>query len=163
MRFVLSVLGLMAVTFVSGCEKPQEVFGNFANADSVELVQDAVNALSANFPPAKTRLALVQETEDAFGAALVEALRADGYAVAEYVEPAERDKYLPGVAKPAGLAFAYVVDGMDDELRVTLHVGDGTLSRMYRIQESGGAFEYIPLGFWTRKEGADGAREDGYE
>ncbi len=43
-----------------------------------------MSALSTNFPPAKTRLALVQETEDAFGVALVEALRADGYAVAEY-------------------------------------------------------------------------------
>ena len=159
MRFVMLFLGLLTMTLTSGCEKPQEEFGNFASADSVELVQDAVNALSANFPPAKTRLALVQETEDAFGAALVEALRADGYAVAEY---AGGDKYLP-TAKPAGLAFAYVVDDMDDELRVTLHVGDGTLSRMYRIQESGGAFEYIPLGFWTRKEGADGAREDGHE
>ena len=159
MRSVMLFLGLLAMTLVSGCGKQPVVYGNFANADSVELVQDAVNALSANFPPAKTRLALVQETEDAFGAALVEALRADGYAVAEY---AGGDKYLP-TAKPAGLAFAYVVDDMDDELRVTLHVGDGTLSRMYRIQESGGAFEYIPLGFWTRKEGMDGAREDGHE
>ena len=107
-----------------------------------------MNALSTNFPPAKTRLALVQETEDAFGVALVEALRADGYAVGEY---AGGDKYLP-IAKPSGLAFAYVVDDMKDELRVALHVGDGTLSRMYRIQESDSAFEYIPMGFWTFRQ-----------
>ncbi len=149
MRFVLCVLGLVAVAFVSGCGKQPGVYGNFADADSVELVQDAVNALSTNFPPAKTRLALVQETEDAFGVALVEALRADGYAVAEY---AGGDKYLPGVTKPDGLAFAYVVDDMDDELRVVLHVGDGTLSRMYRVQDAGRAFEYIPLGFWTFRQ-----------
>ncbi len=72
MRFVLCVFGLVAVAFVSGCGKQPGVYGNFAEADSVELVQDAVNALSTNFPPAKTRLALVQETEDAFGVALVE-------------------------------------------------------------------------------------------
>ena len=152
MRFVLCVLGLVAVALVSGCEKQPGVYGNFAEADSVELVQDAVSALSTNFPPAKTRLALVQETEDAFGVALVEALRADGYAVAEYVKPGERDKYLSGVTKPDGLAFAYVVDDMDDELRVVLHVGGGTLSRMYRVQDAGRAFEYIPLGFWTFRQ-----------
>ncbi len=152
MRFCLVVLGTLAVTFVSGCGKQPGAFGNFANADSVELVRDAVNALSTNFPPAKTRLALVQETEDAFGVALVEALRADGYAVAEYAEPAGKDKYLSAVKKPDGLAFAYVVDDVKDELRVALHVGGGTLSRMYRIQESDGTFEYIPMGFWTFRQ-----------
>ncbi len=80
--------------------------------------------------------------------ALVEALRADGYAVAEY---AGGDKYLPAL-EPDGLAFAYVVDDMDDELRVVLHVGGGTLSRMYRVQDAGRAFEYIPLGFWTFRQ-----------
>jgi hypothetical protein len=133
---------------LAGCGKQPGVYGNFAEADSVELVRDAVNALSTNFPPAKTRLALVQETPDAFGVALVEALRAEGYAVAEY---AEGDTSLPAL-KPDGLAFAYVVDDMDDEVRVALHVGDGTLSRMYRVQDGGGAFEYIPLGFWTFRQ-----------
>ncbi len=152
MRFVLIVWGALVVAFVSGCVKQPGVYGNFAEADSVELVEDAVNALSTNFPPAKTRLALVQETEDAFGAALVEALRADGYAVAEYVKLGERDKYLSGVPKPDDIAFAYVVDDMDDEVRVVLHVGGGTLSRMYRVQDAGGAFEYIPLGFWTFRQ-----------
>ncbi len=148
MRFVLCVLGLSAVALVSGCGKQPGMYGNFAEADSVELVQDAVNALSTNFPPAKTRLALVQETEDAFGVALVEALRADGYDVAEY---AGGDTSLPAL-KPDGLAFAYVVDDQDDELRVVLHVGSGTLSRMYRVQDAGRAFEYIPLGFWTFRQ-----------
>ena len=148
MRFALVVLGMLIVAFVSGCGKQPGVYGNFAEADSVELVQDAVNALSTNFPPAKTRLALVQETEDAFGVALVEALRADGYAVAEHVRG---DTSLPAL-KPDGLAFAYVVDDLDDELRVVLHVGDGTLSRMYRVQDAGRAFEDIPLGFWTFRQ-----------
>jgi hypothetical protein len=151
MRAAMLFLGLFVVACVSGCEKPQGEFGNFANADSVELVRDAMRALSVNFPPAKTRLALVQEAEDAFGSALVETLRARGYAVTEYVESVGKDKYLPS-AKPSGLAFAYVIDNRDDELRVSLHIGGEALSRMYRVQRSGDTLEYIPQGFWTRKQ-----------
>jgi hypothetical protein len=151
MRFCFVVLGMLAMALVSGCKQPG-VYGNFAEADSVELVRDSVNALSTNFPPAKTRLALMQETEDAFGVDLVEALRTSGYAVAEYADPEGSDKYLPGVTEPDGLAFAYVLDDFDDELRVVLHVGDMALSRMYRVQDAGAAFEYIPLGFWTFRQ-----------
>lgn len=143
---------LLALAVFCGCGKQPTDFGNFAKADSAELVQDAVSALMANYPPAKTRLALVQGTEDAFGSSLVETLRANGYAVAEYTGPARSDKYLPIVKKPDGLAFAYLLDVKEDELRVLLHVGPETLSRMYRVQRSGDSLQYIPRGFWTRKQ-----------
>ncbi len=144
---------LLALAVLCGCGKQPGAFGNFAKAVSAEGAQDAMSALTANYPPAKTRLALVQETEDLFGSALLETMRANGYAVAEHTGPSRSDKYLPAVEKPDGLPFAYVLDriGKGDELRVSLHVGAETLSRMYRVQRSGDTFQYIPQGFWSRK------------
>jgi hypothetical protein len=150
-KHTVSILfaALPVLAVFCGCGEQPSGFGNFAKADSVELVQDAMSALTANYPPAKTRLALVQETEDAFGSALVETLRANGYAVAEYTKG---DKYLADAKKPDGLAFAYVLDGKDDDLRVVLHVGSEAMSRLYRVQMSGDTPQYIPQGYWTRKQ-----------
>ena len=150
--YLVAFVALLALAILSGCGKRQGQYGNFAKADSVDLVQDAMSALMANYPPAKTRLALVQETEDAFCASLVETMRANGYAVAEYVGPARSDKYQPAVQKPNGLPFAYLLDGKSDELRMSLHVRADTLSRLYRVQRSGDVLHYIPRGFWTRKQ-----------
>lgn len=152
--FVIACFALLlALAVFSGCgEKQPGGFGNFAGVESVELVQDAMSVLTTNYPPAKTRLVLVQDVGDAFGSSIVESLRANGYAVAEYEPPQRRDKYLALVKKPDGLAFAYLLDGKGDELRVLLHIGDTTLSRMYQVQGTGGEMRYIPQGFWTRKE-----------
>jgi hypothetical protein len=149
---LVAFVALLALAILSGCGKRPNQYGNFAEADSVELVRDAMSALLANYPPAKTRLALVQETEDAFGASLVETMRAHGYAVAEYAGPARSDKYQPAVRKPDGSPFAYLLDGKGDELRMSLHVGVDTLSRLYRVQRSGDTLHYTPQGFWSRKQ-----------
>lgn len=149
---IIFFIVLLALAVLSGCAKRPGEYGNFSEADSVELVQDALSALNANYPPAKTRVALVMEAGDAFGSTLVESMRAGGYAVAEYAPPARGDKYSPLVKKPDGLAFAYLLDGKGDELRVSLHIGSETLSRMYRVQRSGDALQYIPQGFWTRRQ-----------
>ena len=151
--YIIAFVALLALAVLSGCGKRSGDYGNFAEADSVELVQDAMAALETNYPPAKTRIALVQDTPDAFGSSLVETMRANGYAVAEYAGPARGDKYLPIVEKPDGLPFAYVIDRTgNDEIRVSLHIGVETLSRMYRVQRSGDVLQYIPQGFWTRKQ-----------
>lgn len=149
---IAGFIALLALAVFSGCGKRPGEFGNFAKVDSVELVQDAMSALTANYLPAKTSFALVMEVEDVFGSSLVESMRASGYAVAEYDAPTRGDKYLSLVKKPDGLAFAYVLDGKGDELRVLLHVGAETLSRMYVVQRSGDELRYIPQGFWTRKQ-----------
>lgn len=149
---IAGFITLLALAVFSGCGKQPGEYGNFANAESVELVQDAMSALTSNYPPAKTRIALVQDVDDAFGSSLVESMRAHGYAVAEYETPSKGDKYLALVKKPDGLAFAYILDGKGDELRVLLHVGAETLSRMYTVQRSGDELRYIPQGFWTRKQ-----------
>lgn len=153
--FAIVFVVLLALAVFSGCSKRPGEYGNFADAGSVELVQDALSALNTNYPPAKTRVALVMSAEDAFGSTLVESMRADGYAVAEYAPPARGDKYSPLVKKPDGLAFAYLLDGKGDDLRVSLHIGSETLSRMYRVQQSGDKLQYIPQGFWTRRQEED--------
>lgn len=151
---IFTFLVPLALAASSGCTKTADKYGNFANAESVELVQDAINALVVNYPPAKTRLGLVQEVGDPFGVSLVETMRSSGYAVAEYSGPFRGDKYLPAVPKPDGLPFAYLLDhpGKGDELRLSLHIGDESLSRMYLVQQSGGELRYVPHGLWTRRQ-----------
>jgi len=154
MRYVTPFLFAIAVSLsVCGCVKPQ-TYGNFAKADSVELVQDALTVLILNYPPAKTRLNLMQAAEDAFGTGLVESLRANGYAVHEYVEPSIKDKYSPLTDKPDGLPFAYIIDRMGNtgEMRVTLHIGLETISRFYLVQSDDGKEIYMPNGVWVRKQ-----------
>ncbi len=142
----------LSLCILSGCQKPPQPYGNFAGVDSADLVRDAAGALHAAYPPAKTRLVPLLSAEDAFGLCLVESLRSAGYGVAEYAPPEKGGK--PLVDAETGLGFAYTIENVQggDGLRLTLHVGDGALSRMYRIKRSGDTQSYIPRGFWTRKQ-----------
>ncbi len=142
----------LSLCILSGCQKPPQPYGNFAGVDSVDLVRDAAGALHAAYPPAKTRLVPLLPAEDAFGLCLLDSLRNAGYAVAEYAPPEKGSK--PLVDAETGLGFAYTIENVQggDGLRLTLHVGDGALSRMYRIKRSGDTQSYIPRGFWTRKQ-----------
>ncbi len=143
----------LSLCLLSGCQKPPQPYGNFAGVDSADLVQGAAHALHAAYPPAKTSLVLLQPVEDAFGLSLVESLRSAGYAVAEYAPPEKGG--TPLVSTYAGLGFAYTLDTLREggELRITLHVGDETLSRLYTIQGHAGDARHIPAGFWVRREG----------
>lgn len=157
MRFhaIFLVMSVVVLVLVAGCGKAPERFGNFAKRQSVELVEDAASILKTNYPPAKTRLNLLHPyTDDLFGAALLETLRHDGYAIAEYAPPLRGDKYAEPPTKPDGLGFAYVVDDLAGEggLRVLLYVGTDVLSRLYAV---GGRPEepvYTPMGDWVRKQ-----------
>jgi hypothetical protein len=142
----------LSLCLLVGCQQPR-LYGNFAEVDSVELVQDAVNALQSAYPPAKTSLVLLQPVEDAFGISLIESMRSNGYAVAEYAPSQKGDTPLLNTA--AGLGFAYTLDALrdDDELRVTLHVGEESLSRLYLVKGAEGDASYVPAGFWARREG----------
>lgn len=148
--FPIVFIALLALAVFSGCGKPPGKYGNFAQTQSVELVEDAVAVLKSHYPPAKTRLNLVQYVDDAFGAALVETLRRDGYAIAEYARP---DKYHPVSAKPDGYEFAYVVDHLpDDGLRLSLFVGTETVSRLYQVIGTPEEPRHSPLGDWARRQ-----------
>jgi hypothetical protein len=142
----------LSLCLLVGCQQPQP-YGNFAAVDSVELVEDALNALQSAYSPAKTSLVLLQSVEDAFGLSLVDSLRNGGYAVAEYAPSKKGD--TPLVSANAGLGFAYTLDALRDggELRVTLHVGEESLSRLYLVKGAEDDASYVPVGFWARREG----------
>jgi hypothetical protein len=99
------------------------------------LSADTVKQLVALYPPARTRFHLGQPTPDAYGSALVEALRARGYALVEF---------KPGTAPQAGSAEAaaatapglnlhYLLDtaASPNLYRITVMVGQQSLSRAY--------------------------------
>lgn len=140
----------LALTVCAGCRQ-QSPYGNFAKVESVELVEDAMAVLKVNYLPAKTRLVLIHDVEDVFGQSLIESMRHDGYAVADFSPP---DKYAATPDQPAGLGFGYVIDRVNrgDELRLTLMVGDEALSRLYVTQRTGDRLEYIPVGLWVRRQ-----------
>ncbi len=143
----------LSLCLFSGCQKSPQPYGNFAGVDSADLVRDAVNALHSAYPPAKANFVPLHPVEDVFGLCLVESLRSAGYAVAEYAPPMKGGK--PLINTGVGSGFAYTLDALREggALRVTLHVGDETLSRLYTIQSRGEDARYIPAGFWVRREG----------
>jgi hypothetical protein len=153
--------GIVVLALCVGCAGNVPERGNPAGVDSAELVQDVVFIMFETYPPARTRLALVQKTDDAFGKGLAEALRLHGYAVAEYVESAGlKWGGAKEAVKPDGLPFAYLIaaTGAENEIRVTLHVGTESLSRLYEVAGKGGKAQYLPLGFWSRR--VDGKETD---
>lgn len=139
---------------LSGCASSK--WGNFADqasaATNQALAKDAVSQLVAVFPPASTRLNLVQPTPDAFGQDLVAALRARGFSVQEQQlnGQAQQGQGTNQSSAQRGLALSYVVD-MPPETnlyRVSLKVGYQTLTRAYVAQNN----TVQPAGAWTRKE-----------
>ena len=159
MRFfvLFLVAPLVVLVFTAGCgRKLPGKYGNFANAQSVELVEDVVGILKANYPPAKTRLNLLHSYgDDPFGAALLEKLRREGYAIAEYVQSQRPDKYhSTDTPKPDGFDFAYIVDHLtgDGGMRLSLFVGTDTVSRLYLVGGTPDEPTHSPMGEWVRKQ-----------
>ena len=145
-QFTLAALLAMAL---AGCASTAP-YGNFATHPPAGLEEriaaDTVKQLVALYPPARTRFHLGQPTPDAYGSALVEALRAKGYALVEV-------KASPQEAAPAtapGLSLHYVLDAVASPnlYRVTVMVGQKSLSRAYLAQNN----RVAPAGAWVRKE-----------
>ena len=149
--FLLLALSAIAV---AGCSQPPQKYGNLAKVDSATLVEEITGVMTANYPPAKTRLDLMHDADDTFGTGLVQALREHGYAVSEYSLPSQEDGAPVPVAESPGLAFAYILDVFPQtkELRITLFVGNESLSRVYVVQETDSGVSYVPKGYWSRKE-----------
>ena len=147
------LFGIVVLSLCGGCSTPEPSSGNITGAHSAELVRDAVSVMLEVYPPARTRLALVRKADDGFGNGLTEELRLRGYAVAEYVEPEKKGWGAKKVAKPDGLPFAYLIagTGVENELRVIIHVEGESLSRLYGVAGEGGETHYTPLGAWSRR------------
>ncbi|MBK7024112.1 MAG: conjugal transfer protein TrbH [Sulfuritalea sp.] len=141
-QFALSAFLVMAL---AGCASTAP-YGNFATEPPAGLEEriaaDTVKQLVALYPPARTRFHLGQPTPDAYGSALVEALRAKGYALVEVKEAAP--------ATAPGLSLHYVLDAVASPnlYRVTVMVGQKSLSRAYLAQND----RVAPAGAWVRKE-----------
>jgi hypothetical protein len=142
------VIGLLTLLIgLAGCTAPpQTTYGNYvANSPKAidkKIATDAINRLVALYPPASTMFSLRHPTPDAFGTSLVESIRAKGYALLEF-NPALQ-------ASPVGLPLSYVFDQTKDTnmYRVTLQVGQQTLTRVYVVQ----ANTVHPASNWARKE-----------
>lgn len=153
---------------LSGCVTTAPApYGNFIEGKGqATIASDTVAQLVKLYPPAKTRFVLQQPAaEDAFGAALVKGLRAEGYAISIHAPVKGRQPETEGVQ------LSYVLDKAGDNLYISLRfnphpssgrpqVGDiqkysmenktseQALSRAY-LRRGG---ELLPAGYWAWRE-----------
>ncbi|MDD2767962.1 MAG: conjugal transfer protein TrbH [Methylococcus sp.] len=139
---------------LAGCAA-QPSYGNFTRLSEGaghQLAADTVQQLAALYPPARTHFQLIRTDQDAFGAALSEALRAKGYALEDAAPPAklwQRWWSKPNPMAEDGLALRYVVDRQAgaDLYWVKVTVGNASLTRAYRLQDNA----LVAAGAWVRK------------
>lgn len=150
------IIALLAA--LGGCVSTGH-YGNYLEgstpAANQKLAADTVKQLTQVYPPASTRFNLSQTTTDGYGAMLVAGLRAKGYSLLEYTpERVVTAKETPTAAisfpGTRAVALRYVVDSLGENnlYRVTLLVGDQSLTRAYVAQNS----TVYPAGAWVRKE-----------
>lgn len=137
--FMLLTLNLLGCTAVH-----QGDFSKVPAQANKIITNDTVKQLVSLYPPARTRLHLKQSVKDPFGASLIESLRQRGYSLNE---SAFQGRSTQGMHH---LALYYLIDepSKGTLYRVTLVVGNQSLSRAYKIKK--GAI--TPLGLWVRKE-----------
>lgn len=158
MRALITLV--FAVIGLAGCASRHApgVLGNFiqapVQANDRMMADDVASKLGALYAPARSSIKMQQATPDVFGATLIAALRRKGYALAEFdVAEGERKADREAAAPPAtagNLALAYVVDQplQSDVYRVTVHINDQSLSRLYQAKDG----TLVPAGYWVRKE-----------
>lgn len=141
---------ILALVLFSGCRSKESPMAVSDDA-LVVLVRDATSILLGVYPPARTRLHLVRDADDAFGSVLTAAMRESGYAIGEYVKPAKGGKTMP---PQDSMPFDYrlVETNQDKQLRLVLHVGGESLSRLYVVQETADALTLAPDSYWVRKQ-----------
>ena len=137
-----------------GCATTQSKYGNFLPPTSAAynktMAEDAVKQLLILYPPASTRFNLQQTTPDNFGITLVELMRAKGYALMEIKPELSAQRNSEAQNPSAGLSLRYVLDQVNslNLYRVTLLVGNQSMTRAYLVQDS----TVHPAGLWSRKE-----------
>ena len=152
-------VGLALAGCVSPAPSGYAINGNVPPQMFERLAQETVTRMEDLYPPAHTRLALTHPATDAYGLALIEALRQKGYGVMEHVDrhvmPSTREDMHTRIERPAvshdeGLPFRYVVDGPFESrlYRLTVFIGNQSLSRVYRMDDQ----VLAQAGAWVRKE-----------
>lgn len=137
-------LSLLVCAVMTGCATQAKDYTNLTAASeeaNSRFVSDSIKQIEQLYPPARTQLVVRQAATDAYGVALVLALRAKGYGV--------RELNSKEVASE-GIGIRYVLDlrGQGDLYRLGLVVGETTLSRAYILQND----TAMPAGAWLRKE-----------
>ena len=140
------LIAVLLSIVLSGCVTTAPApYGNFIqDGGQAAIATDTVAQLVALYPPAKSSFALPQPAAgDAFGAALVKGLRAEGYAISIHAP-------RKGVPQPETEAekLSYILDNAGDNLYVTLRIGKQALSRAY-LRRGG---ELLPAGYWAWQE-----------
>lgn len=139
----MRLIPVLLMLVLSGCAKQ---YGNFIEKDKNEawlnraLASEFAQLLNKQNPPAWTKVTFKHETTDLFGQSLVNDLRRDGYAVAEF---------HPDSEQADGVKVYYKVDHFDtNEFLVSVFVGKKRLSRVYAVNDS----TLIPTSVWTSLE-----------
>jgi len=136
-----AALVLSAALIVTGCASG---YGNYSSATplaSSSMADNTVSQLAALYPPGRTTFAMQQPTDDAFGASLVQRLRARGYAVEEFTKDGQSQNATP---------IGYVLNTVAPNLyQVTTYVRGISLTRGFVVATDGKAY---PAGPWTREE-----------
>ena len=152
-------VGLLLASCVSPSPYGYLVTGTVPPQMPERLAQETVTRMEALYPPAHTRLTLTHPATDAYGLALIEALRRKGYGVMEPHVTTGRNlstrEDMSGPTQPAvthdeGIPFRYVVDGPFEPhlYRITVFIGSQSLSRVYRLDDQ----MIAQAGAWVRKE-----------
>lgn len=110
-KLMMSAVVMATLAGLAGCATKQGLYGNYAEAslDANKMMADATVAqLVSLYPPAHTRFNLQQPTTDAYGSALLAALRDKGYSVQEHTpQPQAAPATYPGAvptSTPQGTA-----------------------------------------------------------
>ncbi|MEO8626812.1 MAG: conjugal transfer protein TrbH [Betaproteobacteria bacterium] len=156
----IAVLALLGLTGCATLPTPTP-YGNFADARvefTAKIAADTVKQLVMLYPPASTQLSLRQATPDAFGTSLVSGLRGTGYGLAESkledgaprTRPTSPSKQAGATVaqQPTGLELRYILDQQASLYRVTVMVGNQSLTRAYVEQNNA----LLPAGSWVRRE-----------
>lgn len=144
------MMGLLLFT-LAGCFTVPQPYGNdttLSIAQQQELALATVKPLVLLYPPAKIRLNVAQPTTDAYGKALVQALREQGYALQEFAPSSMNDVEQ---ATPLGVDLYYIVDVLTPLRlhRVTIKVGTQSISRVFNLTLKG---QVHPKGRWIHKD-----------
>lgn len=165
-----AIVCIFALILLSGCAMTQP-YGSFIQNPSPAFDQysktiaaDVASQIGRLYPAASTQLDLRHNANDAFGLALIDKLRSDGFAVLENTSTA--NSFLAAIQPPEdsentsntpisvediknhGLTLGYIIDQSGDLYHVSILIEDQQLTRAF-IAQSG---QIQPAGLWVRKE-----------
>ena len=144
------------IVLISGCSRQH--YGNYSDLSSEQttvMATSTVSRLSTLYPPALTQISMKTAAKDFFGQSLVNQLRDRGYSVQEFSEKKRDHKAeissTDGPKSSNSIDLSYIVDnpGIQNFYRVTINVGDQSISRGFVVDNSG---KITSAGAWVRKE-----------